>query len=185
MIYHSRQVLQTTYCVLTEPMLISSFKLVSTSTSISRGSLENVTYKFVIASPVVYRTSCSSYLNGFRDGSYVAIQMLFRRVLLPGFVWYNLLHFCADVILTFSSLNKGFPSKVCVGFQVWYKTPEESQRTHRPKCCEYNNKDVDDSPNTQNEKNIYLKKRQVRSSIFTLFSFSFELIVGSIVIICT
>ena len=32
------------------------------------------------------------------------------------------------------------------------KTPEEGQRTHQPKHCEYNNKDEVDSPKTLNDK---------------------------------
>ena len=35
---------------------------------------------------------------------------------------------------------------------VIQETPEEDWRTHRPKCCEYNNKDEENSPNTRNDK---------------------------------
>ena len=47
-----------------------------------------------------------------------------------------------------SGLNKGFSLKFYVGFQVRHETPEEVQRMHRPKRCEYNNEDEDNSPNT-------------------------------------
>ena len=51
-------------------------------------------------------------------------------------------------------LNKGCGSKLQVGFWVPQKTPEEGQRTHRLKHCEYNNKDEDNSPKTLNVKKI-------------------------------
>ena len=40
-------------------------------------------------------------------------------------------------------LNKGCGSKFHVGSQVWQETPEKGWKTHRSKCCEYNNKDED------------------------------------------
>ena len=49
-------------------------------------------------------------------------------------------------------LNKGFGSKFCVGSQVQHEAPEEGWRSHRPKYCEYNNKDEDNSPNRVNDK---------------------------------
>ena len=48
-------------------------------------------------------------------------------------------------------LNKDFGSKFHVGSQVRHETPEESQRTHQLKHCEYNNKDEDNSLNTLND----------------------------------
>ena len=48
--------------------------------------------------------------------------------------------------------NKGCSSKFCVGFLVW-QTPEEGERTYRPKCCGNNNKDEGNSPKTLNDKN--------------------------------
>ena len=47
---------------------------------------EHVAYEFVLTSPVLSCMSCSSYLDCFRDGRLVAVHLLFRRMLLPGFV---------------------------------------------------------------------------------------------------
>ena len=49
--------------------------------------LENIASEVVFASPVVTCMSCSSYLDNFRDGSQVAVQLLFRGVLLPGYTY--------------------------------------------------------------------------------------------------
>ena len=43
-------------------------------------------------------------------------------------------------------LNKGRGWKFCIGSWVQQETPEEALRTHRPKLCEYNDKDEDNSP---------------------------------------
>ena len=51
-----------------------------------------------------------------------------------------------------SGSNKGFSSRFCVDFRVRYETPEEGRRTHRPKFCEYNNKDMVNSPNILSNK---------------------------------
>ena len=48
--------------------------------------------------------------------------------------------------------NKGRSLKFCEGSRV-RQTPEEGRRTYRPKCCENNNKDEDNSPKTLNDKN--------------------------------
>ena len=50
-------------------------------------------------------------------------------------------------------LNKELSWKFCVGSQVCHETPEEGQRIYQPKCCEYNNKDEDNSPNVLSDKN--------------------------------
>ena len=49
-------------------------------------------------------------------------------------------------------LKKGRGSKFRVGSQVRQETLEEGRKTYRPKCCEYNHKDEDNSPKTQNDK---------------------------------
>ena len=36
------------------------------------------------------------------------------------------------------------------------ETPEEGRRTYRPKCCEFNNKNEDNSLKTLNDKNKYM-----------------------------
>ena len=51
-----------------------------------RGLLEDVTHEFVFAFPALPPMSFLSYLDGFRDKSSVTTQLLFRGVLLPGFV---------------------------------------------------------------------------------------------------
>ena len=60
--------------------------------------------------------------------------------------------------------NKGRSSKFRVGSRV-QQTPEEGRRTYRPKRCENNNKDEDNSPKTLNDKN-----HQVSSQKFKLVS---------------
>ena len=52
---------------------------------------------------------------------------------------------------------KGHSSKFREGSRVW-QTPEEGQRTYRPKHCGNNNKDEDNSPKTLNDKNTVLIK---------------------------
>ena len=49
--------------------------------------------------------------------------------------------------------NKGRSSKFCEGSRVW-QTPEEGQRTYRPKRCGKKTKDEDNSLKTLNEKNF-------------------------------
>ena len=46
----------------------------------------NVSYPFVFTLPTVSDMSCSSYLNSLRDRRWVVVQLLFFRVLLPGYV---------------------------------------------------------------------------------------------------
>ena len=41
-----------------------------------------------------------------------------------------------------------FNSKICVVSQIRHETPEEDRKMHRPKRCEYNNKDKVNSLNT-------------------------------------
>ena len=48
-------------------------------------------------------------------------------------------------------LNKEFSSMFRIGSQVRHKSPEEGQRTPRPKRYEYN--DEHNSPNALNDKN--------------------------------
>ena len=59
-------------------------------------------------------------------------------------------------------LNKGLSSRFCVGSKVKYNTPEESRRTYRLHCCEYNNEDEENNPNILSDKKMkpysYLKK---------------------------
>ena len=45
-------------------------------------------------------------------------------------------------------LNKGCGLKFLVGSRVQQEIPEEGQRTHQLKCCEYINKDEDNNPKT-------------------------------------
>ena len=40
-----------------------------------------------------------------------------------------------------------------VGSRVQQETPEEGWRTYQPNCCEYNNKDEDNSLKILNDKN--------------------------------
>ena len=56
--------------------------------------------------------------------------------------------------------NKGRSLKFRVDSRV-QQTPEEGWRTYRPKLCEGNNKDEDNSPKTLNDKIIKLFLRNL------------------------
>ena len=64
-------------------------------------------------------------------------------------------------------LNKGCGSKFCVGSWVRQETPKEGWETHQPKCCEYNNKNEDNSPKTLNYKNLQASSQKFRRLKFT------------------
>ena len=67
--------------------------------------------------------------------------------------------------------HKGRSSKFRVGSRV-RQTPEERQRTYRPKRCGNNNKDEDNSLETLNDKNIgHLQKssKSVHNKDFKTF----------------
>ena len=68
-IQHSWQVFKTTSCVRAKLLKVSSCWSATTDTSSCRVPWENGTYEFVLASSAVSRMSCSSYLDGFKDGS--------------------------------------------------------------------------------------------------------------------
>ena len=59
-------------------------------------------------------------------------------------------------------LNKRYASKFRVGSRVLQETPEEDRRTHRPKRCEYNNKDEDNRSKTLNNKNHQASSEKFR-----------------------
>ena len=48
-----------------------------------------VAYKFFLTSPTESTISFPSYLDGFRDGMQVAIQLLFNGMFFQGFVRYD------------------------------------------------------------------------------------------------
>ena len=60
--------------------------------------------------------------------------------------------FMQRVLLELEQLNKGFDAKFRIGSWVRQETPEEDQRTHQPKRCEYKNKDEENGLNTLNYK---------------------------------
>ena len=49
-----------------------------------------------------------------------------------------------------------------VSSQVLQETPEEGRRMHLTKCCEYNNKDGDNSLITLNDKNFQASSKTFR-----------------------
>ena len=63
------------------------------------GSLDNVTYEFVLTS---LKEPSMSYLDGFWDGWQLAIELLFCVGLLRGLVQYNTQHPCVVTIKLFS-----------------------------------------------------------------------------------
>ena len=71
---------KATFCVHAELLYVNS------SSSVWRDPSENITYEFVLTSPEVSHRSCSSNMDGFRDGQWMAVQLLFCGVLPPGFV---------------------------------------------------------------------------------------------------
>ena len=93
-VHRSRQVLKTTSCIDTELWYIDSSVSSSLCSFVYRGLLEFITYQFLLTSPAVTRMSGSSNLGSFRDGWYVAVQLLFWRVLHPGLVQYGSQHSC-------------------------------------------------------------------------------------------
>ena len=67
-------------------------------------------------------------------------------------------------------LIKRFGPKFHLGSQVWQETPEEGRRMHRPKCCEYNNKDRDNSLDTLKDKNYQASSQKFRKiAVFIMF----------------
>ena len=60
--------------------------------------------------------------------------------------------------------NKGRSSKFREGSRV-QQTPEKGCRTYRPKHCENNNKDEDNSPKTLNDKNHQVSSQKFRQLI--------------------
>ena len=61
-------------------------------------------------------------------------------------------------------LNKGRGSKFCICSRVRQETPEDGQRRHQLKLCEYKNKDEDNIPKTLNVKLIYSYEGRPKSS---------------------
>ena len=59
-------------------------------------------------------------------------------------------------------LNEGFGSKFLVGSQVRQEIPDDRQKTHRSKCCEYNNKDEENSPIPLNYKSYQSSSQRFR-----------------------
>ena len=60
--------------------------------------------------------------------------------------------------------NKGRSSKFHEGSRV-RQTPEEGQRTYRPKCCSNIDKDEDNSPKPLNDKNQQASSQKFRQLI--------------------
>ena len=61
----------------------------NTYSSAGKSPQRNVAYELALTSPEVSCMSCSSDLNGFRDGRYMTVLLLFYGMLLPGFVQYG------------------------------------------------------------------------------------------------
>ena len=78
--------------------------------------------------------------------------------------------------------NKGRSSKFHEGSRVW-QTPEEGQRTYRPKRWGNNNKDEDDSPKTLNDKNHKKRFRRLHK-ILILETFLFGQILYIYIYVC-
>ena len=70
-----------------------------TGVSICRSPSENVSYEFVLTSPVVLSMSRSSYFKGLWDERQVTAQLLFCDVLLPAFLCRSHVAWCLSVSL--------------------------------------------------------------------------------------
>ena len=66
---------------------------------------------------------------------------------------------------------KGRSLKFLEGSQV-RQTPEEGQRTYRPKHCGNNNQDEDNSPTTLNDKNCQASSQKFRQQIIYSYRIS-------------
>ena len=59
---------------------------ISTGVFMFRIPLEKVAYELILSSTAESRMSWSPYLNGVWDVFYMTVQLLYYRILLPGFV---------------------------------------------------------------------------------------------------
>ena len=100
-VHHSRTVFQATSGISTELLYIGSCWLSSLCLSVCRGPPEYIAYELILTSPAVSCMSGWSNLDSFCDGWLVAIQLLFCRVLPPGFVQYSSQHSCVITIELF------------------------------------------------------------------------------------
>ena len=94
--------------------------VVNTCMSVWRGSLKDIAYVFVFTSPAMSHISCSSYLNGFRDGDrwpysccFVGCCFLDFSIQLITFLW--------DSRLAFSRYAKS-ASMWCIYLVMWTRT---------------------------------------------------------------
>ena len=69
--------------------------------SMWRGPQEYITYEFVLTSPAVSRISSSSSFDSFRDGWYMAVQLLLCGVLPPWLVQYCSQYSCVVAVKLF------------------------------------------------------------------------------------
>ena len=68
---------------------------------------------------------------------------------------YTIFFYYSLTLVMVSRIKTIYPYlKFHVGSGVRQETPEEGQKMHRPKCCEYNHRDKDNSSTTVNDKNV-------------------------------
>ena len=91
-------------CIGTELLYIGSSWSSCFCTSMWRGPLEYIAYRFVLTSLAVSRMSGSSNLDSFREGWLVDVLLLFRGLLPPGPVQYCL-HFSWVTAINFFSIS--------------------------------------------------------------------------------
>ena len=96
-IHLSQQVFQTTSCLHTELMKISSYWLATTGTYMCRGSEKKITYGFFLVSPALFHISCLSNWFVFR------LEANGSTAVVLGFVasWICSWYFCGDPIQLF------------------------------------------------------------------------------------
>ena len=96
-----RQVLWATPRILTKLLCVGSSWSPCICSAIWRGPSEYVTYELIPTSPAVSSMSGLSNLDSFRDGCYVAVQLLLCRVLPSGPVQYCSQHSCVVSVKLF------------------------------------------------------------------------------------
>ena len=104
-IYLFGQVFKSTYSFRKELLNLCLYNSAITGVSMCILS-ESVAYEFVPISPAMPRTSCSSYFDGLGNGKYMAEQLLFGGVLLPGFVENSTYNSYVVPIQTFSGRKR-------------------------------------------------------------------------------
>ena len=83
-----------------------------TCVSLNRIPQKNVTHEFIRISPAVPSMFCSSHMGGLYDGSLVAVQLLFCKVLLQRSIQSSTKHLCVVHVIICLFFHKNKNKKV-------------------------------------------------------------------------